>query len=147
MSSAWVEGACGSRAWSFSDSAHCPVGALLLHDTQCRRRPYARVLLAVGCTQTGPTTSYEVTCLTATTFTNTTYSTSGSCTGPSTNISGTTPPCWAAAGADNLWYEAQTCVVGAYTPPSIGATATTYYGPDGCTPSASYVAQEEFDVG
>lgn len=62
-------------------------------------------------------------------------------------MQGSTLPCASAAGAGGLLFESQSCVAAAYSSAATGAKATTYYGPNPCTPSASYVAEETFVVG
>ena len=116
-------------------------------DAACSLSANSAAFAAIGCTPTGPSSSFAVSCTSSTTYVNTTYSASASCTGPSTSAMVTAPPCFPAAGGFGLLYEGVTCVSGAYTSPaSGGAKATTYY-PSACTPSGAIVSEETFVVG
>lgn len=98
---------------------------------------------AVGCVQTG-TSSYEISCTSASTYSNTTFTTTD-CSGPSTTTQGATEPCTLAAGG--VLHESGVCMAGAYTSPVTGATATSYGGANSCTPSSTIVSEATFEIG
>jgi len=99
----------------------------IFFDSQCTSTTNAAEYGAIGCVQSGPSSSYKITCLSTNAYTTTTYSASTTCTGASVDVNTTTLPC-TPIGAGYL-YELQTCHSDTYVSPPRGARITQYYNP------------------